>query len=129
MQTMDLFEGIEFSSERPEAQALYVSRNGRVIRWNLKPGQSIKQHNVPDSPFYVVVLQGNGMFAGGDQKEFAVGEDTLVVFEPGENHTIRAIDDELVFIGFLAGAPSNESERVGGMMGHAHAPAGHEQGG
>ncbi len=122
MQTMNLLNDIEFSPQHPEAQPLYVSRTGRVIRWNLKPGQAIKQHNVPDSPFYVIVLQGNGMFAGGDQIEHSIGADMLVVFEPGENHSIRALDNNLVFVGFMEGAPSNTSEKVGGVLGHEHRP-------
>ncbi len=122
MQTMDLLSGIQFSNEYPEAQPLYVSKNGRVIRWNLRPGQSIRQHNVPYSSFYVVVLQGTGMFSGKDGKEFRVSQNTLVVFEPGENHSIRALDQDLLFVGFLEGAPSNTTEKIGGILGHELEP-------
>ncbi len=71
----------------------------------------------PDSPFYAVVLKGKGMFAGGDEKEKLFGPYSLLIFDPGENHSIRALDDDLVFAGFLHGAPSNISEKVGGMIG------------
>jgi hypothetical protein len=29
----------------------------------------------------------------------------LVVFTPGESHQVRALDSELVFVGFLHGIP------------------------
>jgi hypothetical protein len=33
-----------------------------------------------------------------------VGSNTLLVFEPGEQHSVHALDN-LVFLGFLHGAP------------------------
>lgn len=120
MQTMNLLQELEFTPDHPEAQALYVSRTGRVLRWNLKPGQSIQAHSVPDSPFYVVVLQGTGMFSGADGKEYSISAHNLVIFEPGEKHGIRALAENLVFVGFMEGVPSNTSEKIGGMLGRAH---------
>jgi quercetin dioxygenase-like cupin family protein len=70
----------------------------------LKRGQSIREHNAPSSPFYVVVLSGQGVFAGADEVEQTLGPNALLVFEPGEDHIVRALED-LVFVGFLHGAP------------------------
>lgn len=117
MKTMRLLDELEFRDKNPEAQPLYVDRNGRVLRFTLKPGQSIKEHHAPDSPLYAVVLKGKGMFAGGDEKEELFGPYSLLIFDPGENHSIRALDEDLVFVGFLHGAPSNISKRVGGVIG------------
>ncbi|MEO8288292.1 MAG: hypothetical protein ABI670_17850 [Chloroflexota bacterium] len=33
-------------------------------------------------------------------------------------HTVRAMDEDLVFVGFLHGVPSNISDRVGGLLAH-----------
>lgn len=77
---------------------------GRAILFTLKPEQSIREHNAPSSPFFAVVLKGQGVFTGGDGVEHACGPNTLLVFDAGEQHAIRAID-ELVFVGFLHGAP------------------------
>ncbi len=118
MKSIQLLSNVEFSEKRAEAEALYVDRNGRIIRFELEPGQSIKEHNAPDSPFYAVVLQGTGMFAGGNGQEERFGPNALLIFQPGENHSIRALDEKLIFVGFLHGAPSNASEKVGGMIGH-----------
>lgn len=117
MKTMQLLEKLEYSAQDAHAEPLYVDKAGRVLRFTLKPGQSIKEHNTPDSPFYVVVLKGQGMFAGADGKEERFGPNAMLIFDAGENHMIRAVDGELVFIGFLHGAPSNVSDRVGGEIG------------
>ncbi len=118
MKSRQVLQKLEFGQTRPEAEPLYVDKNGRVILFSLRPGQSLKEHNVPTSPFYVVVLKGRGVFAGGDGREQTFGPDSLLIFDPGEEHTVRALDEELVFVGFLHGAPSNASEKVGGVIGH-----------
>jgi quercetin dioxygenase-like cupin family protein len=106
---MSLFGNWEFGDKGAHAQPLYVDRNGRVILFTLRPDQSIREHNAPSSPFYVVILSGRGIFAGGDEVEKTFGPNTLLVFDPGENHAIRALD-ELVFVGFLHGAPGTQTK-------------------
>lgn len=64
----------------------FRDEDGRVIRFMLQPGQSISEHNAPSSPFYVVVLQGRGMFAGADGVEQSFGPNDLLVFDKGERH-------------------------------------------
>jgi quercetin dioxygenase-like cupin family protein len=103
MQSVNLLEKEQFSDKHPHAEPLHVDKNGRVILFTLKPGQHISEHNAPSSPFYVVVLSGKGLFTGGDGAEQTVGPDTLLIFEPGENHSVQALNEELVFIGFLHG--------------------------
>lgn len=117
MRTMQLLQGLEFDTNDAHAQPLFVDKDGRVLRFTLHPHQTLREHNNSDSPFYVIVLQGQGMFSGADGKEQSLGPNSLLVFNPMENHVIRAQDQELVFLGLLHGAPSNESDRVGGMLG------------
>ena len=104
MKSINLVEDWEFDAKGPHADPLHVDRNGRAILFTLEPEQTIREHNVPSSPFYVVVLAGRGLFAGGNGVEREIGANTLLVFEPGEQHTVRALEN-LVFIGFLQGAP------------------------
>ena len=104
MKLMNLLENLEFGSKDPHAEPLHVNKDGRAILFTLKPGQSIREHNAPSSPFFVVVLRGEGVFAGGDGIEHTCGPYTLLVFDAGEQHAIRAVA-ELVFVGFLHGAP------------------------
>lgn len=117
MKTMQLLQGVKFNARDARAEPLYVDKEGRAILFSLKPGQSIKEHNAPGSPFYVVVLKGKGLFAGGDGKEQSLGPQTLLIFDAKENHSIRAVDEELIFVGFLRGAHGNVSEKKGGQLG------------
>jgi len=117
MKSSQLLHELVYDDAKPHAVALYVDKDGRAIRWTLEPQQSIQDHQVPQSPFYVIVLQGHGWFAGKDGKEEWFGPNTLLVFDPGERHHIRAGDERLVFVGFLHGAPGNVSDKVGGQIG------------
>ncbi len=112
-----LLEKLEFHDKNPYSQPLFVDENGRILRFMLKPGQSIKDHSVPHSPFYILVLQGQGMFKDQDGKEHQCGPNTLLIFNPGENHSLRALDENLVFIGFLHGIPNTRPGKVGGEIG------------
>lgn len=117
MKTTDLLTGVAFRDSRPNAEPLYVDVHGRVLRFSLKPGQRIEEHNAPNSPFYAVVLRGEGYFSGRDGSETRVGPNTFLIFEPGENHSVRAGDSELVFLGILQGVPSTSPDKMGGTLG------------
>ena len=104
MKLVNLLDNLKFGSKDPHAEPVHSERDGRAIVFTLKPGQSIREHNASSSPFFVVVLKGKGVFAGGDGVEQTCGPNTLLVFDAGEQHTIRAVK-ELAFIGFLHEAP------------------------
>lgn len=119
MKTMNLLENLEFHENAPFAQPLSADGNGRILRFMLKPGQSIKEHKAGNSPFHVVVLQGQGIFSGGDGAEHQVGPNAVLTFDPGEMHSVRALDEEFVFVGFLPGVPDARTNRTSGIMGEA----------
>ncbi|GIK07935.1 MAG: hypothetical protein JETCAE02_21930 [Anaerolineaceae bacterium] len=104
MKTANLLENLAFGDKDPRAEPLHFDEQGRVLLFTLKAGQAIREHNAPSSPFFVVVLKGQGVFSGGDGVEHTCGPNTLLVFDAGEQHAVRAVD-ELVFVGFLHGAP------------------------
>ena len=104
MKSLNLFENWKFDDKGPHAEPLHVYRNGRAILFTLQPEQTIRAHNVPSSPFFVIILEGQGIFTGGDGVERVVGSNCLLVFESGEQHSVRALEN-LVFVGFLHGAP------------------------
>ena len=106
MKTVQLMEGLEFHDGKPNAEPLHRDKESRVYRFMLKPGQEIVEHNAPDSPVHLIVLNGHGYFAGGDGREQQYGPDTLLVFDPGEDHRIRASDEEMVFLVILHGSSS-----------------------
>ena len=57
------------------------------------------------------------MFAGSDGQEQEVGPGSLLIFEPNERHSVRALDEELVFVSFLEGTEQMRAERIGGEIG------------
>ncbi len=118
MKSNQLLEDLEFHDPVPFAQPLLVDQYSRILRWMLKPGQQIAEHKVPDSPFYVVVVQGHGMFAGRDGQEQVYGPGSLLIFEPDEPHTVRAMGEELIFVSFLQAVEGMRSDRTGGEIGH-----------
>ncbi len=118
MKSAGLLEHVEFREAGPNAQPLYVDKYGRVLRFALEPGQTIMGHQVPDSPFYVVVLQGHGRFTNSHGEQRRVGPNDLLLFQPGEEHSVSAENEEFVFVGFMQGAPSNTSDKTGGELSH-----------
>ncbi len=116
MRSTHLLDNFEFHDEHPYAQPLYVSEDGRVIRFMLKPGQAIEEHNAPSSPFYAVVVKGRGLFSGADGIEHEFGPNDILIFDKGENHAVRAMDEELVFVGFLHGVEGTRPGKIGGLL-------------
>jgi quercetin dioxygenase-like cupin family protein len=124
MKSDQLLDNLAFRDSAPVAQPVLVDQYSRIIRWMLKPGQQIEEHKVPDSPFHVLILSGRGIFTGSDRAEQEFGPGSLLVFAPGEAHSVRALDEELVFVSFLRSVDGMRPERVGGEIGH-HESAAH----
>lgn len=116
MWSFPLTEDLEFHEERPYSQPLLVSDWGRVLRFTLNPGQSVREHGTPHSPFFAVVLEGEGLFAGEDGHEQRFGPHSLLIFAPGELHAVRALDQKLVFVGFLQGVAGTEPGSLSGEI-------------
>ena len=107
MKIVQVLEDLQFNNknEHGHAQALYADKNGRALRFTLTPGQSIKQHNASESPVYIIVLQGRGIFTGDDGQEHQAEANSLIIFNAGETHSGRALDEDLVFVSILHGSP------------------------
>lgn len=117
MRSTQILQEVEFDELRPNAKPVYVDEYGRVLLFALRPGQVIREHSAPHSPFYALVLQGTGAFAGEDGQEQQFGPDSLLIFAPNEAHSVRALDEDLVFVGFLHGAPAVRPGKTGGELG------------
>lgn len=106
MKTFKVHNNIIFNDPNPTAEPLHVDQYGRILRFALQPGQTVREHNAPNSPVNIIILQGQGHFAGGDGQEHKIGPDTMILFDPGENHIIKAMDEPLVFLAILHEAPN-----------------------
>jgi quercetin dioxygenase-like cupin family protein len=105
VKTISLYENWVFHEQNPYAEPLHVDTEKRVLRFALRPGQEVKEHLAPHSPVHILILQGQGIFTGEDGIEHSYDEGTLLIFDSGEKHSIRALNYELVFVAFLHGAP------------------------
>lgn len=105
MKSVALHDNLVFHDKDPYAEPLFVDKAGRILRFTLNPGQTVVEHTAPSSPVYLVVLEGVGLFSGGDGQEQRYGPGALLIFDVGEKHAIRAEDEPLVFLAFLHGAP------------------------
>lgn len=85
----------------PFAQPTLADNEDSILSWILKPDESIIINQVPSSPFYMLVLKGSGMVASGDEPEQEFGPNTLLIFESNEALSMRAIDEEMIVVGFL----------------------------
>lgn len=104
MRAINLLDQLEFREDGANSEALFFDADGRIIRFSLKPGQVIPAHRAANSPLYIIVIRGRGMFAGEDGVMQEFGPNSLLVFDRAESHSIEALDEELVFIAILRGA-------------------------
>ena len=112
----NLLDNLAFHEGLPYSEPLFVDNHARLLRFTLRPGQSIAEHNAPSSPFYVIGLVGSGIFTDGDGASHTVKPNDLLVFDAGENHSVAAESVDFVFLGILLGAPNVRDDHVGGTM-------------
>ena len=105
MKTIQLLDHVIFNETHAHSEPLDVDSNGRALLFALRPGQTVKEHNAPGSSVNIVVLKGQGFFAGANKSEILLAPNTLLIIGPGEDHSIRAGDEDLVFLAILQGAP------------------------
>jgi len=108
MEYVKLLDDIRYNDGHPIAQSIHADKNGRLLQFALKPGQELKEHSSPSSPVYIIVLQGEGMFTGGDSSNQVAGPGSMIIYDVGERHSVKAGEDELVFVAILHGAPRKE---------------------
>lgn len=117
MQVFGLLDQLEMDDAAPFAQPLWADEHSRILRFRLQPGQFIKEHHSRNSPFFGVVLKGRGVFTGDDGAKHEVGPHSVVRFDVGEDHSVKALDEELVFVGFQVGVAEMSPVGKGGMLG------------
>ncbi len=106
MKVVQLYENWVFHDETPYAEPLLVDQEKRILRFTLRQGQVVREHTAPSSPVQLIILQGEGIFTGEDDIEHRYGKGVLLSFDSGEKHSIRALDEDLIFIALLHGAPN-----------------------
>jgi len=105
MEYLNLMEGIKFNDSHPIAQPIHVDKNGRLLQFALMPGQELKEHSSPSSPVYLLVLKGEGVFKAEDNSQAVAGPGSILIYDVNEKHSVKAGDEELVFVAILHGSP------------------------
>jgi quercetin dioxygenase-like cupin family protein len=108
MRVIQLYEKWVFHGENPYAEPLLVDQEKRILRFALHSGQVVREHTAPSFPVQFIILQGEGIFIGEDEVEHRYGKGVLLSFDSGEKHSIRALDEDLIFIAVLHGVPSTK---------------------
>lgn len=105
MEHVNLMEGIKFNDSHPIAQSIHADKNGRLLQFALEPGQELKEHSNSSSPVYLLILKGEGVFRGKDDSRTVAGPGSIIIYDVDEKHSVKAGDQELVFVAILHGSP------------------------
>ena len=106
MRIVPLLDGLEYNDRRPHAMPLAAGSTSRAVCFTLRAGQSLRAHDALGSHVYLFVLEGDGVFGTGADGVRRVSASALVVIEPGEAYSVRALSD-LVFVAVRDGAPAS----------------------
>jgi quercetin dioxygenase-like cupin family protein len=95
--------GIETPGGTVSPVVLHSDDEARAVLIGMEPGQELGDHQVREHAFVLVVSGSVDIAAGGDSLEAEQG--TLLQFEPGEEHAVRARDGGARLLLLLAGWP------------------------
>ncbi len=105
MEHVDLMQDIKFNDSHPIAQSIHADKNGRLLQFALEPGQELKEHSNSTSPVYLLILKGEGVFRGDNGSQAVAGPGSIVIYDVDEKHSVKAGEEELVFVAILHGSP------------------------
>ena len=105
MEHVNLMEGIKFNDGHPIAQSIHADKNGRLLQFALEPGQELKEHSNSTSPVYLLILKGEGIFRGEGGAQTVAGPGSIIIYDINEKHSVKAKEEELVFVAILHGSP------------------------
>lgn len=90
--------------DRPAAALLHDHDDGRLLVFRIEPGQQVPVHTSVSSVF-LTVISGRGLVSGADG-EREVGPGSVVSYEPGEPHGMRAAGEIFVLAALITPRPA-----------------------
>ena len=113
MQQWDL-RSLDVQPHQPEV--LHSEEEGRAIAINLPAGEQLKEHQVHERA-WLVVVDGEVELEPAQGESISGGPGLLAIFDPNERHEVRATSDARLLL-LLApwpgdGHPSRREERAG----------------
>jgi quercetin dioxygenase-like cupin family protein len=85
------------ASGRRDPQVLFSTPECRAVVIDLRAGEELGEHQVRERAV-VQVVTGEVTVGSGSGSQVRAGAGTLVCFEPGERHTVRAEEDSRVLL-------------------------------
>ena len=93
------------NNTRPAMAVIHDSPEARLVVFRIAPAQQVAPHH-SKSRVMIQVLEGSGILSGADSEmDCAAGE--LVTYEPGEQHGMRAVDQELLLLATITPRPGS----------------------
>ena len=89
--------------EGPATRVLHSDETIRVVSFHLLPDQAVAPHS-NGSPVVVHVLEGEGLFRGGEEETHLVAGQTLV-FAGDEVHSMKPVGGPLRFMAVITRRP------------------------
>ena len=96
-------DAVASSPSRPATAVVLDTPDVRLVVFRIEPGQAVAPHHNP-STVLLTVLEGEGIVAGREgDRECRVGD--VVAYEPGETHSMRAVDQTFKLLATIAPRP------------------------
>ena len=115
MKSLSLLENVEFHAQSPYAEPLFVSDEPVSYASRCGQARSCRSTMRRIHPCLLRCCKA-GDCSRAPMVSAAFGPNSLVIFDAGENHSIRALNEDLVVLVFLREAPdakSTEHHQVG----------------
>lgn len=93
------------NNTRPAMAVIHDSPEARLVVFRIAPGLQVAPHH-SRSRVMIQVLDGSGILSGGDS-DMDCARGDLVTYEPGEQHGMRSIDQELLLLATITPRPSS----------------------
>ena len=99
METLNIFEHVQFDKQRPVVRTLLPGPGSRVMLLCLTSGQVIPEHSAKGS-ITVQALSGRATFFSGDTP-FNMSGGALLRLAAGQRHRVEAHDDSILVVTIL----------------------------
>lgn len=86
-------DAVAANTLRPATAALHDTPAVRLVVFRIEPGQEIAMHTNPGTVL-LSVISGHGTIFGGEDESHQVGPGSMVAYEPGEPHGMRASGEQ-----------------------------------
>jgi quercetin dioxygenase-like cupin family protein len=90
---------------RPAMSLMHDGADARLVVFRIATGQSVPVHTSA-STVVLHILSGSGLVSGVDG-ELQVSAGTVIAYEPGEPHGMRAPTEELTLLAVIAPRPAS----------------------